>query len=131
MLDQSTCEAWTEVEESGKIIYIVGELPSEGYKKHLLKKNLPGISRDNLLLEVVDSFQKNTDHYQELIYSQRVRSQQDYQLVTIFQNGRIIAEIECNEEIHTKIRSIENVPYTPGCRIIVSTFDGSEKCGLS
>jgi hypothetical protein len=108
MTDSLSWESWEEWDEIQEcfILYVVGEINTynKSLRLALVKKNLPGISQSNLLLELVPVPSRAVKVDQELIYTEAIDKKR-YDCVTIFLGHRVLAEINDIEKADRETES--------------------------
>ncbi|MER3463259.1 MAG: hypothetical protein C4329_01330 [Chitinophagaceae bacterium] len=96
-------EAWEDYNAvtGCKTIYVLGEMEMQGERLTpvLRKKELPGLSPTNLVLEIVSGTNKTRKQVEELIYTEEICDQKFYDMITVFLGNKVIAEITELEKI--------------------------------
>jgi hypothetical protein len=100
MINNLLWEAWVDRDEHAcNNIYVMGETGVRGCKVKLVKKYLPGIPKENLLLEIKAVKASGGKKRAEMIYSEPLISAIQYTSVTIFYKNRVLAEIKEIEQL--------------------------------
>lgn len=100
MMNNMLWEAWVDRDENAhNTLYVVGETAVHNCKVKLVQKHLPGIPKENLLLEVKAVKANSGRKRAEMIYSEPLIFATRYTSVTIFYKNRVIAEINEVEQM--------------------------------
>lgn len=97
MTETLLLEAWEDFDAvtGRKMLYLLGEVELENkqFLPILKKKELPGLPESNLILEIAFGNHRTKKQVAELIYSEEICDGKSYNMVTIFQGNRVVAEL--------------------------------------